>query len=241
MLGWHDEHGVPGARIAMVGVMKFGDASDGELLGRSHTMRIEGESKLTGEATVLATGRLLRAAVDVHVNVTVTFDGRVQKHANTQHTEAALVAACDGPVETARTPALSREERAVDAAGRFAVAVGTAKKDDALRRVAPELKAKHGDLAIWATLRRYVERYGDLALTPPVFLGESALAPDGDGYTLDMSGTRIVAPGSNHRVGVVVHVRLSETPGGFVLTRIVAEDQDHMALLTIDGAALALP
>ena len=173
---------VDGAAVAVIESEGSDEDRSERTLPGVGTVTTRAARRSLGEHLVLAaTGRLLLARYDDDAQVRMQMPGREMLQRQTVHAELRLVGACDGPTMATAVAPRNAEERALDAVVALRNALAAEDRGAAVAVLSPSLRARHGDEALYATLRRHVRRHGARCLGMPEVPLAAAItrAPDG--------------------------------------------------------------
>ena len=121
-----------------------------------HFAALERAGSVRAEHVLLPNGRVLRAKLEREVDLKLTMGEAGRQLKVLQHSEAHLVAACDGPTEPTLAPKLTREERAIAAAGDLGFALlSEAAPGTVSNMFSQELRRLHGEQTLLETLARF--------------------------------------------------------------------------------------
>lgn len=191
---------VDGAPVAVIETEGREDDASEQTVPGMGSVTTRSERRTLGEHLVLAsTGRLLFARYDDDATVRMRLPGREMVQRQTVHAELRLVGACDGPTMRSAIPPRGAEERALDAIVALRNAMAAEDRAAALAALSPSLRARHGDEALYATLRRHVRRHGPRSLGTPEIPMANALTRTPDGAVRVVSDTLAEHAGTEDR------------------------------------------
>ncbi len=173
------------------------------------TWRTRGEHLVSARG-----GRLLLARYDDETELRsrgAPAAGLDQDHRT--HGEIRLVAACDGVTLRSPLPAPSPQDRAVAAVTALRNAVAQGDRAATLAGLAPALRTRHGDDALWQTLSGFVRRHGAVSLGFTEVLAPDAVAAVGPtAWRVALLGRCEACP--TRRLTNSLEVRVDLTPEG---------------------------
>lgn len=185
--------------------------------GSGLELRMQARGSFVGQVVVLASGRLLHAAIDGVRDLTTSASGEAlqMRQRHRLWSEGRLVAACDGPTLTAfEAPRRSLEERGTATYQRFHAALHAGEQGAVEAALHPRLRAAHPDGAIYRLLREHLARHGAEALG----FAELASGAESDGATA--------------RFTLITHVRLVTFSSATVETTVTVEAAGDEVLIS---------
>ncbi|MFO0625905.1 MAG: hypothetical protein U0325_09845 [Polyangiales bacterium] len=130
------------------------------------------------------------------------------------HGELRLVSACDGVTLRSPVPALTPADRAVLAVTTLRNALAQNDRAATLAALAPSLRTRHGDDALWRLLSGFVQRHGALSLGMTELLHEGGVTPAGaDAWRVRLLGRCEACPARRTSDSLAMRVVLADGVG----------------------------
>lgn len=192
--------------------------------GASDFSVLEREGEIRTEHVILPNGRLFRAHLERDVNLTLTVEKSEPIRSRlVQRSDAHLVAACDGPVETSLAPVLTREERAIALVGDLAMALYAEKRPaSTIEAFSSGLRAARGDKAILAAIDRYRKGRDENWWPVPALVNDDDVVTKGDRIELNVKASVVNPNQKNTRTPVKFRFDVVETGGRLFIDRVTA-------------------